>query len=151
MGSNPKPDELPVDVSDMLAVGRPLVIDNYLTRPAVIDEIIDATDLDLDPAGRTLSYVDLAHLISHAEGSDGDDPETIIDDCSKIDMVQRLGSIYDFATQDYQDTLIKSQLVHILIAEAADETPESFVLPSDPDIQVDKPGDKSHTAQKVIQ
>lgn len=137
MTVNPKPDRLPGDPSDYWALTRPLVIDLYLSRSGVIEHLVDAIDIDVDPSGGSMTHLELAHLLRYADAQERDDPERIVSKRPKYDIITRLGSIYDFPTRDDQDTLIKSQLVHVLIAETVGDAPEAFELPSDPDLALD--------------
>lgn len=148
MTVNPKPDALPNDITEIWSLTRPLVIDLYLSREGVIDHVVDATGIDVDPSGGTMTHLELAHLLRYADAQERDDPDRVKQKRPKYEIIRRLGSIYGFPTRSDQDTLIKSQLVHVLIAETLDTTPERFELPSDPDITLDTdPSNPDHRAR----
>jgi hypothetical protein len=136
MTVNPKPNSLPGDPTDFWEVTRPLVIDLYLSREGVIEHLGDAVDFGVDPSGKSLTHLEAAHLLRYADAQERRDPERIVRDRPKYQIIRRLGSIYGFRTSSDQDRLIKSQLVHILIAETVGATPSPFELPSDPDIGI---------------
>lgn len=135
MTRNPKPNELPKRIDDLPDWSAPLIVDQYLSRAAVIDRIDAHTGADIDPAtGRGhFTHLETARLYRHHADDEHRQPRTIRRDLPKYDLIHRLGDIFGFDAADDQDTLRKSQMVHVLLVLATGDVPDAFTLPSDPD------------------
>lgn len=134
MDACPKPDRLPGDLAEIATdtVAPPLVLDLYLSRYGVISRVVDTLDLNISPQGRELTHEHMAHLY-RAVTDDRRRIPTIVRDTAKYDIIAQLGEQYGFAYRKDQDSLRKSQLVHILLTELTGGQPSQFCLPSDPD------------------
>ena len=133
MTKNPKPDDLPASIDDLPELTRPLVLDVYLSRQGVIDRIVAQTGISIDPSDGALTHLELAALYRHLDDPERRDPRTIRREQQKYAIIQDLAALYGFDAADDQDSLRKSQLVHILLSVATGTRPDRFTLPSDPD------------------
>lgn len=135
MTRNPKPDELPGPMDELTGPTRPLVLDHYLGREAIIERIAAEAGIeaDVDPSTGTLTHDELAHLTAAIVDDEGRSAWILTRETEKNDLIARLGDAYGFRTRDQQTDLIKSNLIHILLSLATDTPPEQFEVPSDPD------------------
>jgi hypothetical protein len=132
MTSNPRPNTLPAEPSEFWKTTRPLVVDHYLTREGVIRRIAETADVGIDPSDGHISHTELARLFCSRTGRNPDAAARLRAAFPKYVLIQKAAKRYGFDAGSRQDSLIKSQLVHILLVEATGDQPAEFTLPSDP-------------------
>jgi len=134
--ANSRPNELPNPVESYSPTTAPLVIDSYLDRCTVIDHIADELGLE-DVQTANDGWLPQADLVQmYRTVADGDSPRMPSGVnpgvCGRHKLIKALADSYGFTLKKEQDTLLKTQLVYILITEACGESPGEFRLPSDP-------------------
>lgn len=137
-------DDIPGDVSDLPTDTRPLLIDMYLSRSDIIQRIDDTVDvIDADPSTGYITHRNLCRLLADRVG-DERRPNLIAHKDNKGAVIRRLADHYGFGAGEDQRSLVKSQLIHLLIVEATDSTPDEFTVPADPDTVPEYSGSRNH-------
>lgn len=145
MSRNPKPNELPAPFEALFtADGRvrataPLVIDLYLNRETVIRRIADRVGIDLN-RDDIFDRRDTARLTAAIVDTDVP-PDDLFSRHTKGELIAMIGDEVGFKSYDGQTKLIKSQLIHLLLSIPADEPPERFSVPCDPEPEANEPND----------
>jgi len=134
--SETHPGDLPADLTEIRDIARPLIIDARLGRDDLITRIADATGIDVAHPHDKLIHTETAALLRYTDDTEQRSLTAIARDRPKYDIITALADHYGFPARSDQDTLIKSQLTHILLAEVTDRPPEPFSLPADPDIDL---------------